>query len=699
MLHNDQVEAWLDDNLDFTLSYFRRKATHQMITSWFDERVERFATTETESNLKSNVQNKERRRSLADVTKPKILSEKLDLIESVKPIITTDNTGAPSFYVNNQQECPSTPTPRKKTQKEKITQLKTRRISQYQVPTNKRRNEIELNNQNHVIDERDMIMDLVMDITTELDLATVTHRILQNVGILLNADRCSLFLMKNEGNERFLVSHLFDVNQISSLEDNVVKNQNQIKIKLGQGAAGLVASTGRTLNISDAYKDSRFDRGVDIQTGYKTNNLLCMPIMDSDKKIVGVAQAINKNDGPFNTKDEKVFASYLSFCGIVINNAQLFEQIKLENRRNEVLLELARMLFEEQRSLNVVINKILINVTSLLSCERANVQLCDPHKSDVFVSQIFEHVSEEVDDLLSIRGSPHKTPLNSRIVTHVRQSGETVNVSESKKDRRFSFEEDKVVGIKTRSLLCVPIKNGQHKVIGVIQLINKFESKGNKFTKGDGHLLEAFAIFCGLGISQAKMYESQAKLAARQQVVLEVLSYHAIAPLEEYKPIMASDIPSSRTYNLFSFQFSDLSMNTNDTLRATLRMFTDLDLFEKFHIETEVFCRWLASVKRNYRPVRYHNWRHAFNVCQSAFCMMTQGGLGDLFDDIEKLAVLVSCLCHDLDHRGRTNDFQAKIEHPLARLYSTSTMENHHFNQSLMLLQSEGLYCFIEFFS
>lgn len=52
------------------------------------------------------------------------------------------------------------------------------------------------------------------------------------------------------------VSQIFAVifTQISSLEDNVVKNQNQIKIKLGQGAAGLVASTGRTLNISDAYK-------------------------------------------------------------------------------------------------------------------------------------------------------------------------------------------------------------------------------------------------------------------------------------------------------------------------------------------------------------------------------------------------------------------------------------------------------------
>ena len=75
----------------------------------------------------------------------------------------------------------------------------------------------------------------------------------------------------------------------------------------------------------------------------------------------------------------------------------------------------------------------------------------------------------------------------------------------------------------------------------------------------------------------------------------------------------------------------------------------------------QVFCKWLASVKRNYRPVKYHNWRHAFNVCQTTFAMLTMGGLGQYFDDIERLALLVSCLCHDLDHRGRNNAFQAKL--------------------------------------
>lgn len=33
--------------------------------------------------------------------------------------------------------------------------------------------------------------------------------------------------------------------------------------------------------------------------------------------------------------------------------------------------------------------------------------------------------------------------------------------------------------------------------------------------------------------------------------------------------------------------------------------------------------RWLLSVKKNYRPVTYHNWRHAFNVAQSMFTILT----------------------------------------------------------------------------
>jgi cGMP-specific 3',5'-cyclic phosphodiesterase, invertebrate len=54
------------------------------------------------------------------------------------------------------------------------------------------------------------------------------------------------------------------------------------------------------------------------------------------------------------------------------------------------------------------------------------------------------------------------------------------------------------------------------------------------------------------------------------------------------------------------------------------------------------------------------------------------------------LGLLVACLCHDLDHRGTNNAFQTKTESPLAILYTTSTMEHHHFDQCVMILNSDG---------
>ena len=51
---------------------------------------------------------------------------------------------------------------------------------------------------------------------------------------------------------------------------------------------------------------------------------------------------------------------------------------------------------------------------------------------------------------------------------------------------------------------------------------------------------------------------------------------------------------------------------------------------------------------------------------------------------------MIACLCHDLDHRGTNNSFQKKSCSTLAQLYSTSTMEHHHFDQCLMILTSTG---------
>ena len=54
---------------------------------------------------------------------------------------------------------------------------------------------------------------------------------------------------------------------------------------------------------------------------------------------------------------------------------------------------------------------------------------------------------------------------------------------------------------------------------------------------------------------------------------------------------------------------------------------------------------------------------------------------------LKRKGLLIVCLCHDLDHRGFSNSYLQKFDHPLAALYSTSTMEQHHFSQTVSILQ------------
>lgn len=83
------------------------------------------------------------------------------------------------------------------------------------------------------------------------------------------------------------------------------------------------------------------------------------------------------DSGEFTERDIEVFRRYLIFCGIGIQNAQLFEMSVQEYRRNQILLNLARSIFEEQNNLECLVTKILTEARELLKCQRCAVFLLD----------------------------------------------------------------------------------------------------------------------------------------------------------------------------------------------------------------------------------------------------------------------------------------------------------------------------------
>ncbi len=145
---------------------------------------------------------------------------------------------------------------------------------------------------------------------TSLDLILTT--VAQEVKQVLGADRCSVFLLDNEKNELW-----------SKVAQGV--ESQEIRFSADEGIAGYVAKSGEIVNIDDAYEDPRFNKNIDIMTGYKTNNLLCMPMKNMKHEILGVFQVLNKNNGSFTKEDEELLIAVGSSSGIAIENARLFE--------------------------------------------------------------------------------------------------------------------------------------------------------------------------------------------------------------------------------------------------------------------------------------------------------------------------------------------------------------------------------------
>ena len=110
---------------------------------------------------------------------------------------------------------------------------------------------------------------------------------------------------------------------------------------IGTGIAGTVVATGEPVVLHDAYADPRFDRSADEKTGYRTRSMLCVPIRNRDRKIVGALQLLNKNDGTFGQSDLDFLSSISEHMAIAMENATLHMEL-LEKQRMEEELKLGR---------------------------------------------------------------------------------------------------------------------------------------------------------------------------------------------------------------------------------------------------------------------------------------------------------------------------------------------------------------------
>ncbi|KNC52078.1 3',5'-cyclic-nucleotide phosphodiesterase regA [Thecamonas trahens ATCC 50062] len=120
-------------------------------------------------------------------------------------------------------------------------------------------------------------------------------------------------------------------------------------------------------------------------------------------------------------------------------------------------------------------------------------------------------------------------------------------------------------------------------------------------------------------------------------------------------------------------------------------MFSSLGLLEQFSIETQVLANFIRAAAKCYRSTNpYHNFVHAFDVCQTVFWLITQTSVTSLLSSLDVLCLMVAAVAHDLSHPGKSNNYLVATRDPLAHVYNDrSVLENHHASTLFDILAND----------
>jgi len=170
-------------------------------------------------------------------------------------------------------------------------------------------------------------VDLVADITSEIDLDALLLRVMAEATAMLDAERSTLFLHDSRASEL--------VARVAEGSNGV----DEIRFPDSVGIAGTVFTSGETINIAHAYADLRFNPSFDTHTGFFTRSILCVPLINEAGDTIGATQALNKRGGPFTAEDEQRLRAFTAQVSIALENAKLFDDVRRVKNYNDAVLE------------------------------------------------------------------------------------------------------------------------------------------------------------------------------------------------------------------------------------------------------------------------------------------------------------------------------------------------------------------------
>lgn len=251
------------------------------------------------------------------------------------------------------------------------------------------------------------------------------------------------------------------------------------------------------------------------------------------------------------------------------------------------LLNVARTLAAET-SLELLLKTVAQEIKKVLSADRCSVFLLDK-KNNELVSKV----------ALGMGTQEIRFPADTGLAGYVVQSGEIINIKDAYSDSRFNQDIDKETGYKTKTILCMPIWNMKHEILGVFQVLNK---QNATFTKEDEEVLIAIGSSAGIAIENARLFESQQLMIDQQKELFKSFIDTLAASIDARDKITAGH---SNRVKMYSELICD-SMNTDEKTKANIIHAAILHDIGKIGIRDSVLQKNGKLTDDEYKHIQEH---------------------------------------------------------------------------------------------
>jgi class 3 adenylate cyclase len=236
------------------------------------------------------------------------------------------------------------------------------------------------------VDRQNRLFNVGQIVTSEMNLDALFELIMAQTNEIMETRRSTVFLHDDKADQLW-----------SLVATGMVKNE--IRIPSDHGIAGLVFQTRTAVIINDPYRDPRFYPDVDKTSGFKTENILCLPLINRNGACIGAIETLNR-DGGFTEEEIELLTSLSHYVTIALENARLYEDVKAYSEELKRTLIRIETLEKVKGQLTKFVPSSVAKLVEQ-NPDQASFEKVDMDVSILFIDiQGFSHITEHMDERL-----------------------------------------------------------------------------------------------------------------------------------------------------------------------------------------------------------------------------------------------------------------------------------------------------------